>query len=635
MDAGLYPVKRVVGELITVTADVLCDGHDMLRVVARYRRGSKGRWNEVAMTDQGNDRWGASFSVDEVGPWEYTVVAWVDHLLTWREGLRKKAAAGIVEEVDLLVGADHLRTVAERGSGSAARLLAEAAAFLEERSNLLQSRIDRALDAGVIQAVDRLPDRTNAVTLATPLQVWVDRKLAGFSAWYELFPRSATDNVHRHGTFRDVINRLPYVSRLGFDILYLPPIHPVGVTARKGKNNAVTAGPDDPGSPWAIGSKEGGHRGIHPQLGTLKDFRALVAAAKEAGLEIALDIAFQCSPDHPWVTEHPQWFVQRPDGSVQYAENPPKKYQDIYPLNFESPDWKALWEELRDIFLYWIAQGVTVFRVDNPHTKSFPFWDWVIAEVHHQDPTVIFLAEAFTRPRRMYRLAKGGFTQSYTYFTWRNTPAELQEYLTELTRGAPAEFFRPNFWPNTPDILHEDLQSGGRAAHVARFILASTLSSNYGIYGPVFELQESTPARPGSEEYLNSEKYEIHSWRLDETYSLAPLISAVNGIRRTNPALQSNRNLRFHSVDNNRLLCYSKSTDEGDNVILVCVNMDYQNGQSGWVEFSPAAVGLEQKLPFVVRDLLTGISYTWQDTWNYIALRPADVAAHIFVLETV
>lgn len=636
VDGGAFAVKRVTGEPVAVRAIILCDGHDLLRAVVRYRKQGARTWRETALEDSGNDIWVGTFVPEEPGNWEYTVAAWVDHLLTWCEGLEKKAAAGVVEEIDLLVGASLLEHRGARAGKRHAPSLEDAARLLRDTSIPLAKRITAALSRELASHAHSSPDLSLAAQLPAPLPLQVDRPLAGCSAWYELFPRSITatqGDAVRHGTLQDAVERLPYVARMGFDILYLPPIHPIGSTARKGKNNAVVAEAGDPGSPWAIGAADGGHTAIHRELGTLTDLHQLIEAARELRMEIALDIAFQCSPDHPWVAEHPDWFVQRPDGSIQYAENPPKKYQDIYPLNFESPSWKSLWEELRDVFLYWVDQGVRVFRVDNPHTKSFHFWDWVIAEVRARDPGVIFLAEAFTRPWRMYRLAKGGFTQSYTYFTWRNTPEEMREYLTELTHGEPREYFRPNFWPNTPDILHEDLQTGGRAAFVARLILAATLGANYGIYGPAFELQESTAVRAGSEEYLNSEKYEVRHWDLDQTFSLASLIATVNGIRRTNPALQSNRHLQFHAVDNREFLCYSKRSDDGANVILVCVTMDYHNGHSGWVEFSPAAVGLEQRLPFTVKDLLTGISYTWTDTWNYIALRPADTVAHIFLLE--
>ncbi len=636
-DAGekrVFPIKRTVGEAVNVRAVLLCDSHDLLQGAIRYRALPRGRWQQVPLTDEGNDQWVGTFTPDKVGLWEYTVEGWVDHPGTWQRGIAKKRDAAVIEEVDLQMGAQIYRAAAQRavvaGAKSAGERISTVAQTMEDAAIPRSQRVTAALDPTIVATIAAYRDESTLVRREQPVPVRVDRPLAGFSAWYELFPRSTA--AKGHGTLRDVITRLPYVAQMGFDILYLPPIHPIGTIARKGRNNSVTPISGDPGSPWAIGSSDGGHTAIHRELGTEEDFSALRDACQEFGLELALDIAFQCAPDHPWVAEHPEWFVQRPDGSIQYAENPPKKYQDIYPLNFETSRREELWNALRDVFLFWVDRGVTVFRVDNPHTKAFPFWEWVIPEVQHRNQDVIFLAEAFTRPHRMYRLAKGGFTQSYTYFTWRNSSREMRDYLTELTSSEVIEFFRPNFWPNTPDILHEDLQTGGRAAFVTRFILAATLSSIYGIYGPAFELQESQPMQPGSEEYLDSEKYQIRHWNLNESWSLAPLISTVNGIRRSNPALQQNRTLRFHHCNNDALLCYSKHTPAG-NCILVCVNMDFQNPQSGWVQFSPEACGLQATDSFTVRDLLSQVSYQWEGEWNFIALRPTDTIAHIFVLE--
>ncbi len=631
IDGGRFPIKRVQGESVHVEADIVADGHDLVRAVLRYRP-ERGKWRETALHDQGNDHWTASFVSEKLGFYEYTVRAWIDHFETWLSGIRKKHDAAVVEEADLAIGADLVRRTAERAAQKDRKTLQEIVASLENNRRDVDHRLAAVFSARAVDLIRRYPDRSLESEYPGVLTVRVDRARAGFSAWYELFPRSAGP-TKSHGTFRDVMNRLPYVARMGFDVVYLPPIHPIGTTKRKGKNNNVIAGAGDPGSPWAIGAPEGGHTAIHSQLGTIDDFRELLERMESYELEAALDIAFQCSPDHPWVTEHPEWFVSRPDGTIQYAENPPKKYEDIYPINFETPRWKELWQELKGVFLYWAEVGVRIFRVDNPHTKAFPFWEWVIGEVQKVYPDTIFLAEAFTRPKRMYRLAKTGFTQSYTYFTWRNTPAELQEYMTELTTTEAAEFFRPNFWPNTPDILHEDLQTGGVPAFTARLVLAATLSSNYGIYGPAFELQEHTPARPGSEEYLNSEKYEIRQWDLDRKTSLAPFIGKVNAIRRDNEALQDNRNLRFHQCDNPAILCYSKRNDEGDNVIFVCVNMNFRHTQSGWVEFSPPAVGLPKQPPFVVRDLLTDVTYTWRGFWNYIELNPHTQPVHIFSVD--
>jgi starch synthase (maltosyl-transferring) len=464
------------------------------------------------------------------------------------------------------------------------------------------------------------------------LSVTVDRERARFSAWYEMFPRSASPEPGRHGTFADVEARLPYVAEMGFDVLYLPPIHPIGRTGRKGSNNTIRAAAGDVGSPWAIGGPEGGHKSVHPDLGTLADFLHLVKAAEKHGLEIALDVAFQTSPDHPYGREHPEWFRRRPDGTVQYAENPPKKYQDIYPFEFDGPDWRPLWRELCSVFEFWVDQGVRIFRVDNPHTKPFAFWEWVIAQVRDRHPEVIFLSEAFTRPKVMYRLAKLGFTQSYTYFAWRNEPWELKEYFTELTRTEVREYFRPNLWPNTPDILTETLQTGGRSASALRFVLAATLAASYGIYGPPFELVETTPLVAGREEYLDSEKYQLRHWDLDRPGSLRPLIARVNRVRREHPALQQDRTLRFLATDNQRLLAYAKTAPEGSDQVVTIVNLDPLWRQAGWVEVP--AEPLPGKPSYGVRDLLTDTSYTWRsDGWNYVELDPAVQPAHIMSVE--
>ncbi len=476
----------------------------------------------------------------------------------------------------------------------------------------------------------RFPDRSGATTYSKELRVVVDRERARFSSWYEMFPRSCTDNQQRHGTFRDCIARLDYVAGMGFDILYLPPIHPIGVTGRKGKNNSFPPAPGDTGSPWAIGSREGGHKSIHPDLGSLADFKLLQAKAAERGLEIAMDIAFQCSPDHPYVREHEEWFRHRPDGSIQYAENPPKKYEDIFPLYFENEHYRALCEELKSVVLYWIDQGVRIFRVDNPHTKPFDFWEWLIEEVQRDYPETIFLAEAFTRPKVMYRLAKLGFTQSYTYFAWKNSKSELTEYLTEVTQLPVSEFFRGNLWPNTPDILNEYLQQGGAPAFMARLVLAATVGASYGIYGPAFELCEPRAVKAGSEEYWDSEKYQIRAWPIDHAFSLRGLIGRVNQIRRANPALQTNLGLRFHRVDNDQLIAYTKVSGNGSNVLLVIVNLDFRNKQSGWVEIPISELGIDPWQPYQVHDLLTDARYQWHGPRNYIELSPSSLPAHIF-----
>ncbi len=447
-----------------------------------------------------------------------------------------------------------------------------------------------------------------------------------------MFPRSCTSDQATHGTFRACEKQLDYVAEMGFDILYLPPIHPIGERNRKGRNNSTTSKPGDPGSPWAIGAQEGGHTAIHPDLGTLEDFHSLKQSAESRGIELAIDVAFQSTPDHPYVGEHPDWFKHRADGSIQYAENPPKKYEDIYPFDFESQDWQALWNELKSVVFFWLKQGIRVFRVDNPHTKPFAFWQWLIEGVRQQYPETIFLSEAFTRPKVMYRLAKLGFTQSYTYFTWRNTKPELQKYLTELTQTEVRDFFRPNFWPNTPDILPEFLQFSGRPGFAARLVLAATLSSNYGIYGPAYELLEHEPVAPGKEEYLNSEKYEIKQWDLQRRDSLKGLIERVNQIRRENRALQSNERLQFHDIDNERLIAYSKTSADGANSIVVVVNLDPYHKHSGWLTLPLDELQIDGKRSYQVHDLLSNARFLWQGPRNYVELNPEIIPAHIFAI---
>ena len=625
VDAGRYPAKRCVGETVEVEADIFIDGHEALRCMTLWRRRGDVRWQEVEMAFLGNDHWMASFTVTELGAYEYAVTAWPDAFLTWRHDLARWTDPDDVL-VSLQIGMRLVRDTTRRVRGADARELKTWQARLDAAGDPMARRTD-ALDEGLAVLMARHADRRFAATSET-FTVTVDPARAGFSSWYEMFPRSA-GRGKSHGTFRDVEAMLPYVAGMGFDVLYLPPIHPIGTVKRKGRNNALAAAAGDPGSPWAIGSAEGGHTAIHPELGTAADFRHLVKAARAQGIDIALDIAFQCAPDHPWVAEHPEWFRHRPDGSIQYAENPPKKYQDIYPFNFETEDWRALWQALKGVFEHWIGEGVRIFRVDNPHTKPYPMWEWMIGELKREHPDTIFLAEAFTRPHPMHRLAKLGFTQSYTYFTWRNTKAELTEYFTELAHDASREYFRPNAWPNTPDILHEYLQSGLRAAFIARLVLAGTLCANYGMYGPAFELMEHVPREPGSEEYRDSEKYEIKAWPRERPDSLRPVIARVNAIRRTNPALHHNWRLRFHGFDNPQVICYSKSTDDLSNVILTLVNLDPRNRQSGWTDLALAELGLDPAAPFEVHDLLTDARYRWQGPHNYVELRPTEMPAHV------
>jgi starch synthase (maltosyl-transferring) len=630
IDSGRFPIKRTIGESVTVTADVFADGHDLLAGVLKHRKANSPGWTEIPLQALVNDAWTATFTVDELGTYEYTIEAWIDRFGSWLKGLVAKADAGQDVTSELLEGAELLQAAARRNGGGL-RLL-EIADVL--RGSLAQeTRVAAAREPELRTLMDARPDRSTATEYDRVLQVTVDPVRARFGAWYEMFPRSYTPDPSRSATFREAESRLPAIADMGFDVLYLPPIHPIGRTHRKGRNNSLTCEPGDPGSPWAIGSREGGHTAIEPGLGTIDDFDHFVATANRLGLEVALDIAFQASPDHPWVREHPEWFKHRPDGSIKYAENPPKKYQDIYPLDFESAEWSSLWQELANVFLYWASHGVKIFRVDNPHTKSFRFWEWCIATVKRAHPDAIFLSEAFTRPKVMRHLAKSGFTQSYTYFTWRNSAQELREYLTELTRTELQEYMRPNFFANTPDILHEYLQHGGRPAFEARLILAATLAASYGIYSG-FELCENVAVRPGSEEYLDSEKYQIKVRDWNQPGNLNELIARVNEIRHTHPALQQNATLTFHLTDNPALLWYSKKAASNGHVdrIFVAASTDPHWMQHGWIEVPIADLGISPDRPYVVEDLLDGSQYTWQGPWNYVRFEPSERMAHIFVI---
>jgi starch synthase (maltosyl-transferring) len=629
IDVGRYPIKRIVGDSVEVEVDVFADGHDHVAARLLFRSEETSTWTIVPMRPVGNDRWRGEFPVTKVGEYLYTIAGWIDHFDTWRSDLEKRIAAGQDIGVDLLNGAQLVEQAAVRAGRDDANALRRWAALLRATDDLAAAQA-AAFDPALAATMGLYFDPALETRYERELRVTVDREKARYSAWYEMFPRSTAAEPGRHGTFKDCEARLDYVARLGFDVLYLPPIHPIGSSFRKGKNNSTTAEPGEPGSTWAIGSKEGGHTAIHSELGTLDDFRHLVAAAAGKGIELALDIAFQCSPDHPWVTEHPEWFKHRADGTIQYAENPPKKYQDIYPLDFESSDWQGLWDGLRDVFLFWMEQGVRIFRVDNPHTKPFSFWEWCIAELKRDYPDALFLAEAFTRPRVMQRLAKLGFSQSYTYFTWRNTKQELTEYFTELTQTRIREYMRPNLWPNTPDILHETLQIGGRPAFLSRIVLAATLGPNYGIYGPAFELGQNQPLRPGSEEYLNSEKYEIRHWDLDAPHSIAGIIATINRARRENPALHASHDLFFHPTDNPWLIAYSKSSLDGSSFVLTVVNLDSFHTQPGWVTLDLDRLKLRSDESFQVFDHLTGMRYLWQRARNYVELSPDNIPAHIF-----
>ena len=630
ISCGRFPIKRIVGDRIVVEADIFADGHEELAAVLLYRPAGEQVWQEAPMRFLDNDRWRGEFSVATLEPFLYTIQAWIDGFQTWIRDFMKKYRAGHDISVSLLTGATLVRDAAIRANGLDSRKLAEFASALEGRKPAGDRQdLECILGSGLAELMSRYPDRSGATTYPKQLRAIVDREKARFSSWYEMFPRSCAPKPGRHGTFRDCIDRLDYISGMGFDVLYLPPIHPIGYSGRKGKNNTLPPSPEDAGSPWAIGSKEGGHRAIHPQLGNLEDFKLLQAKAAERGIEIALDLAFQCSPDHPYVKEHEEWFRHLPDGSIQYAENPPKRYEDILPLEFENEHSDELREELKSIVVYWIAQGVRIFRVDNPHTKPFPFWEWLIEEIRREFPDTIFLAEAFTRPKVMYRLAKLGFTQSYTYFAWKNTKSEITEYFTELTQPPVREFFRGSLWPNTPDILNQYLQEGGRPAFMSRLILAATLGANYGIYGPAFELWENHPANEGSEEYLNSEKYQLRAWPIDRPDSLCDLIALVNAIRRENPALQRDGSLQFLPVDNDQLIAYCKISEDSSNLVLVIVNLDFRRTQSGWVDLPLDHFQIDSVQPFQVQDLLTDACYQWRSPRNYVELDPGRIPAHV------
>jgi starch synthase (maltosyl-transferring) len=638
VDCGRYAVKRVVGDDVVVTADVFTHGHTELAVQLEYRHQSGRSWKSVPMQPLVNDRWTASFPAERLGEYRFRILAWPDELATWRRDYAKKLAAGVDSDLDREEGALLAEQYAKRAS---ARDRTALETWIERLRGGLDRKAAEQLDR-LVTTARRAADPALATRFDDTSPVWVDRPLARTSAWYELFPRSASPDPTRSGTLADVIDRLPYVAAMGFDVLYLPPIHPIGTTHRKGPNNVTSARIDDPGSPWAIGATAGGHTAVHPDLGTVADVERLVTAARALDIDVALDLAFQTSPDHPWVTEHPQWFRHRPDGTIAYAENPPKRYEDIYPIDFTTEDATGLWNALLDVVRFWIDRGVRVFRVDNPHTKPFEFWEWLIASVRATDPDVIFLAEAFTRPRVMERLAKLGFTQSYTYFTWRNEKWEIEEYFRELSDAAHLDYFRPNVWPNTPDILHETLQEGTRATFIVRFLLAAGLSASYGIYGPVFELQERIAREAGSEEYLDSEKYEVRHWDLERPDSLRHLIGLVNALRHAHPALQRDDTLRFHGIDNDRIVCWSKRApapgvseshkgpDSHDDVVLFVVNLDPVHTQSGWTALDLPALGFDPDARLVVHDLLTESRYDWEGPHNFVALDPATVPAHVF-----
>ena len=625
-------IKRLEGTPLHIRAHMFADGHDVVVAEFRWRKFGETSWQRVRMHPHPNDEFSFSWLPPEIGLYEYHVVGWTDAFVSWSEGFAKKAEAGQALDVELVIGARLIAEGAKRASGKDAKLLEAWSASLGDSDRGLKERVQLARSGSLAAKMSEYPD-PELVVEGTENRLLVERERGLFSTWYEYFPRSCSDNADRHGTFSDAAAHLPEVAAMGFDVVYFPPIHPIGRAFRKGRNNSLTAGPGDVGSPWAIGAAEGGHKAIHPELGTLDDFRAFCKAAAGYGVEVALDIAFQCSPDHPYLKDHPQWFRWRPDGTVQYAENPPKKYQDILPFDFECDDWKALWLELKSVFTYWIGQGVKIFRVDNPHTKSFPFWSWCLTELKREHPDALFLAEAFTRPKRKYWLGRAGFTQGYTYFTWRNDARAMREYVEELTQTEVADYFWPNFWPNTPDILHEDLQQGTRATFIGRYVLAATLSSNVGIYGPAYEVMDRDPF-PGREEYNNNEKYQLKHWDRHVQGNITEEISRVNWIRRENAALRQFRNIQFIDSDNPQLLAYLKWSDDQRNRILTVVNMDWNWTQMGHVMIPVDELGFGSDQEFGVEDLMDPLKpiYRWKRVKNFIRLDPKQASAHIFRL---
>jgi len=628
VDCGRYAAKGIVGDQVAVGADIFREGHELVAAVIQYRGPSGTGWREEPLRLDVNDRWHGVFPVDGIGPWRYRILAWTDYYASWLDSLRKKHLAGQVDlDVDLEEGARLLER--RHAPEPAKRALSRAAAILRSDTPLAE-RVAAANDPSLLRLLSAHPERLD-VTTSVEFPLWVDREAARFSSWYEMFPRSEGATATRSGSFADAAKRLPAIAEMGFDVVYLPPIHPIGRSFRKGRNNTLQAEPTDPGVPWAIGSEEGGHTAVHPDLGTLDDFDEFVTEARRHGLEIALDFAIQCSPDHPWVRQHPEWFKHRPDGTIQYAENPPKRYQDTYPIDFDTPDIDTLRNELKAILDHWIGHGIKIFRVDNPHTKPLPFWEWLIAEIHREHPDVLFLSEAFTRPKMMYALAKLGFSQSYTYFAWRNTKQELTDYLTELTRTEVTNFFRPSFWPNTPDILTSYLQHGGPPAFKIRLVLAALACPAYGLYSG-YELYEHLAVAPGSEEYLDSEKYQYRPRDWGRPDSLAPFITKINRIRSEYTVFRELRNLWFHHVGNDQILCFSKVELDRTNPILVVVNLDPLHSQDATTWLDLWQLGLEDSGPFEAYDLITDTAYIWHGPTNYVRLDPSYEPVHVLRL---
>ncbi|TDD93897.1 alpha-1,4-glucan--maltose-1-phosphate maltosyltransferase [Flavobacterium cellulosilyticum] len=629
IDGGVNCIKRVVGQGVIVTADVFSDGHDVISCCVKYKNESDDYWQEARLKTSGNDEWIAEFVVEKQGYYSYFVEGWVDYALNWQHGIERKIQDNQHVNSELLEGIEFVNAVLEFANHSEKELLDKAAYFFANQSDYDQA-IHIAMSSELHQIFKKYPIRF-LENRSSELKVYVDRKKALFSTWYEFFPRSASNEEGKHGTFNDCERLLPRVASMGFDTLYFPPIHPIGEVNRKGKNNATNAQHGDVGSPWGIGSQYGGHKSIHPQLGSIDDFKSLVTKAKELGIEVAMDYALQAAPDHPYVKDFPQWFKWRPDGTVQYAENPPKKYQDILPIHYESGDWKNLWKELLDVALFWIEEcDIKIYRVDNPHTKPFYFWGWLIGEIKKKHPDVLFLAEAFTRPKIMNELAKQGFSQSYTYFTWRNSKKELTTYVEELTQSEQKEFYRPNFWPNTPDINPFALQRGNESVHLQKYFLAATLSSSVGIYGPVFEYMISTPLAAGKEEYLDSEKYEVIKWDWEKRNVITTLISRINTIRKEQESLQQTNNIKFCDTNNDQVMAYYKFNDDRHNETLMVASLDSQNTSRGMVRLPIELLG---KLPIQLTDLITGNSYVWENEWNFVELS-AQLPFHLFKINS-
>ncbi|PKP15823.1 MAG: alpha-1,4-glucan--maltose-1-phosphate maltosyltransferase [Bacteroidetes bacterium HGW-Bacteroidetes-23] len=628
LDGGSFFIKRIVNQTVNVSAHVFSDGHDVVECCVKFKHEKDKKWNEVRMNPTENDEWEAGFTVTKQGFYSYLIEGWVDYALNWQHGTERKINDNQHVKSELLEGAEYCQAILKEVTKEEKTYLNAAIKAFQD-AKLYDSAIAIALSDELHQIFKKYPSRTLANSSAE-LKVYVDRKKALFSTWYEFFPRSTSETPGKHGTFKDCERLLPRVVEMGFDTLYFPPIHPIGEVNRKGKNNATTAEKGDVGSPWGIGSKFGGHKSTHPELGTIDEFKALVKKAQSMGIEIAMDYALQAAPDHPYVKDFPQWFKWRPDGTVQYAENPPKKYQDIQPIYFESGDWKNLWKELLDVALFWIEEcGIKVYRVDNPHTKPFYFWGWLIGEIKKKHPDVLFLSEAFTRPKIMNELAKQGFSQSYTYFTWRNTKAELIEYVTELTQTEQKEFFRPNFWPNTPDILPFALQTGNESVYLQKYFLAATLSSSVGIYGPAYEFLVHQPMAKGKEEYLNSEKYEVYHWDWEAKNKLTTLITRLNHIRKQQESLQQTNNIVFCKTDSEQLIAYYKFNDaKTDHTLMVC-SLNAQNPLQAVVRLPLEELGNQ---PVKVTDLITGNSYFWDREWNFVELNPA-LPFHLFKIE--